>query len=330
MKILVTGGTGFIGAAVVRLLLDDGLPVRCLVRKESDFNNPGNLDGLDVEYAHGDVTDMDSVRRALDGCDRVIHLAAIYAIWMKDPNRMYRVNVNGTHKVLTACREAGVQKVVHVSSTAALGAHGKVPANEDAEFNMASVGDHYFISKFQSEQLALDFAAKGLPVTIVNPSVPLGPRDIKPTPSGAIIINVLKGKLPGYIDGGLNLIDVGDCARGIVNALSRGAVGRKYVLGNRNVSMKEFFDLIVKVAGRGRSPRIKFPVFMAVQSGYAEELVARFTGKPPVNTAAWVRVGSHYSWWDSSRAVRELGLPQTPLEKSIAQAIEWFRGKAYL
>ncbi|HEY5490261.1 MAG TPA: SDR family oxidoreductase [Gemmatimonadaceae bacterium] len=327
MKILVTGGTGFIGAAVVRLLLEDGLPVRCLVRKESDLSN---LDGLDVEYAHGDVIDMDSVRRALDGCDRVIHLAAIYAIWMKDPNRMYRVNVNGTHKVLTACREAGVQKVVYVSSIAALGAHGKVPANEDAEFNMASVGDHYFISKFQSEQLALDFAAKGLPVTIVNPSVPLGPRDIKPTPSGAIIINVLKGKLPGYIDGGLNLIDVGDCARGIVNALSRGAVGRKYVLGNRNVSMKEFFDLIVKVAGSGKSPRIKFPVFMAVQSGYAEELVARFTGKPPVNTAAWVRVGSHYSWWDSSRAVRELGLPQTPVEKSIAQAIEWFRGKAYL
>jgi len=327
MKILVTGGTGFIGAAVVRLLLEDGLPVRCLVRKESDLSN---LDGLDVEYAHGDVTDLDSVRRALGGCDRVIHLAAIYAIWMKDPNQMYRVNVNGTHKVLTACREAGVQKVVYVSSVAALGAHGKVPANEDAEFNMASVGDHYFISKFQSEQLALNFAAKGLPVTIVNPSVPLGPRDIKPTPSGAIIINVLKGKLPGYIDGGLNLIDVGDCARGIVNALSRGAVGRKYVLGNRNVSMKEFFDLIVKVAGSGKSPRIKFPVFMAVQSGYAEELVARFTGKPPVNTAAWVRVGSHYSWWDASRAVRELGLPQTPVEQSIAQAIEWFRGKAYL
>ena len=327
MKILVTGGTGFIGAAVVRLLLEDGLPVRCLVRTESDLSN---LDGLDVEYVYGDVTDLDSVRRALDGCDRVIHLAAIYAIWMKDPNQMYRVNVNGTHKVLTACREAGVQKVVHVSSTAALGAHGKVPANEDAEFNMASVGDHYFISKFQSEQLALDFAAKGLPVTIVNPSVPLGPRDIKPTPSGAIIINVLKGKLPGYIDGGLNLIDVGDCARGIVNALSRGAVGRKYVLGNRNVSMKEFFDLIVKVAGSGKAPRIKFPVFMAVQSGYVEELLARFTGKPPVNTAAWVRAGSHYSWWDSSRAVRELGLPQTPVEQSIAQAIAWFRGKAYL
>lgn len=327
MKILVTGATGFIGAAVVRTLLDDGLPARCLVRKESDLSNLG---GLDVEYAYGDVTDMDSVRRALDGCDRVIHLAAIYAMWLKDPNLMYRVNVNGTHKVLTACREAAVQKVVYVSSTAALGAHGKVPATEEAEFNMASTGSHYLISKYQAEQVALEFAAKGLPVTIVNPSVPLGPRDIKPTPSGAIILNVLTGKLPGYIDGGLNLIDVRDCARGIVNALERGAARRKYVLGNRNVGMKEFFDLIVKVAGRGKAPRIRFPVFMAVQSGYAEELVARFTGKPPVNTAAWVRVGSHYSWWDSSRAVSELGLPQTPVEESIAQAIAWFGEKGWL
>jgi len=327
MKVLVTGGTGFIGAAVVRLLLQDGHPVRCLVRTGS---NRANLDGLDVEYADGDVTDLDSVRRALVGCDRVIHLAAIYAVWLKDPNQMYRVNVNGTHKVLTACRDANVAKVVYVSSTAALGAHGTVPATEDAAFNMASVGDHYFISKYQSEQLALEFAAKGLPVTIVNPSVPLGARDIKPTPSGAIIINVLTGKLPGYIDGGLNLIDVQDCARGIVNALDRGMSGRKYVLGHRNVRMKEFFDLIVQVAGTGKAPRIKFPVFMAVQSGYAEELLARLTGKPPINTAAWVRVGSHYSWWDSSRAVRELGLPQTPVEESIAQAIAWFRAKAYL
>lgn len=327
MTILVTGATGFIGAAVVRTLLDDQQSVRCLVRKDSDRSN---LEGLAVEYAEGDVTDLDSVRRALPGCDRVIHMAAIYAIWMKDPNVMYRVNVNGTHKVLTACREANVEKVVYVSSTAALGAHGKTPADESAEFNMASIGDHYFVSKYQAEQVVLEFAAKGLPVTIVNPSVPIGARDIKPTPSGAIILNVMKGLLPGYIDGGMNVIDVNDCARGIVNALSRGTNGEKYVLGNRNVRMKEFFDLIVQVAGSGKAPAIKFPVFMAVQSGYAYELLARFTGKPPLNTAAWVRVGSHYSWWDSSKAVRELGLPQTPVEESLAQAIRWFREKAYL
>lgn len=327
MTILVTGATGFIGSAVVRALLADEQPVRCLVRKNSDVSN---LAGLALDFAYGDVTDLDSVRRALEGCDRVIHMAAIYAIWMKDPNLMYRVNVNGTHKVLTACREAKVDKIVYVSSTAALGAHGRMPANESAEFNMASTGDHYYLSKYQAEQAALEFAAKGLPVTIVNPAVPLGARDIKPTPSGALIINVMKGLLPGYIDGGLNVIDVNDCARGIVNALARGRNGEKYVLGNRNVSMKEFFDLIVKVAGYGKAPAIRFPVFMAVQSGYAYELLARITGKPPINTAAWVRVGSHYSWWDSSKAVRELGLPQTPIEASIAQAIAWFREHRYL
>lgn len=327
MKVLVTGGTGFIGSAVVRTLLDDGLPVRCLVRLGSDLSNLG---GLDVECAHGDVTDLGSMRRALDGCDHVIHLAAIYAIWLKEPNQMYRVNVNGTHKVLTACREANVRKVVYVSSTAALGSHGEVPANEDAVFNMASVGDHYCISKYQSEQLALEFAAKGLPVTIVNPSVPLGARDFKPTPSGALILNVMNGRLPGYVDGGMNVVDVRDCARGIVNALSRGVNGRKYVLGNRNVSLKEFFDLIVKVAGRGKAPAIRFPVFMAVQSGYAYELLARLTGRPPINTAAWVRVGSHYSWWNASRAVSELGMPQTPVEESIAQAIAWFAERKWL
>lgn len=327
MKILVTGATGFIGSAVTRALVQNKKSVRCLVRKGSDISN---LEGLKVEYAYGDVTDLDSVRRAVKGCDQVIHLAAIYAIWLKDPNLMYRVNVNGTQKVLTACRDAKVKKIVYVSSTAALGAHGKTPANESAVYNMESAGDDYFKSKFQAEQLVLDFAAKGLPVTIVNPTVPIGARDIKPTPSGALIINVMKGLLPGYIDGGLNLIDVEDCAAGIVKALERGKRGEKYVLGNRNVSMKEFFDLIVKVAGTGKAPAIRFPVFMAVQSGYAYELLARITGKEPLNTAAWVRVGSHYSWWDTTRAQKELGLPQTPVEKSIANAIAWFREKEYI
>ncbi len=327
MTVLVTGGSGFLGSAVVRALVSDGHAVRCLVRTGSDVSN---LNGIACERVPGDVTDVDAVRRAVQGCDEVIHLAAIYAIWLRDSGLMYRVNVNGTHKVLTACREAGVRKVVHVSSTAALGAHGKVPANERAEFNLAHTRDHYFASKHQAEQVALDFAAKGLPVTVVNPSVVIGPGDRVPTPSGALIINVLKGRLPGYIDGGMNLVDVRDCARGIVNALSRGQAGERYVLGNRNVSMKEFFDLIVRVAGYGRSPAIRFPVFMAVQSGYAEELLARFTGNPPRNTAAWVRVGSHYSWWNPSKAVAELGMPQRSAEESIADAVAWFKERSYL
>jgi dihydroflavonol-4-reductase len=257
-------------------------------------------------------------------------MAALYAIWLKNPNDFYRVNVNGTFKVLTACRDAKVKKIVYVSSSAALGAHGKKPADEKAQFNQAPTKDHYYISKFQAEQTALEFAAKGLPVVIVNPSVPIGARDIKPTPSGAIIINVLKGLLPGYIDGGFNVIDVNDCATGIASALEKGKRGEKYILGNRNVSLKEFNDLIVKTAGYGKSPAIRFPVFMAVQSGYAYELLARLTGKPPVNTAAWTRVGSYYSWWDTTKAVKELGLPRTPIEGSIARAVAWFKEKGYL
>jgi dihydroflavonol-4-reductase len=330
MTVLVTGATGFLGSAVARTLVQDGHTVRCLVRKGCDLSN---LVGLPLDYAQGDVTDLDAVRQAVQGCDQVIHLAAIYAMWMKDFSLMYRVNVNGTYKVLTACRDAGVKKVVHVSSVAALGAHsglGQPPANESVTFNLAHAGAPYFITKYQSEQVALDFAAKGLPVTIVNPTVILGPNDRLPTPSGAMILNVLKGKLPGYIRGGMNLVDVRDCARGTVNALERGRVGEKYILGNRNVEMKEFFDLIVRVAGHGKSPRIKFPVFMAVQSAYAEELIAWLTGKSPVNTAAWVRVGSQYLWWDSAKAVKELGLPQRPAEESIADAIAWFRGKGLL
>lgn len=330
MTVLVTGATGFLGSAVARTLLQDGHKVRCLVRKGSDLSN---LVGLPLDYAQGDVTDLDAVRLAVQGCDKVIHLAAIYSHWMRDYGPMYRVNVNGTHKVLTACREAGVSKVVHVSSVAALGAHsgpGRPPANETVEFNLARAGAPYFLTKHLSEQVALDFAAKGLPLTIVNPTVILGPNDRLPTPSGAMILHVLKGRMPGYIRGGMNLVDVRDCARGTVNALERGRVGEKYILGNRNVEMKEFFDLIVRVAGFGTSPRIKFPVFMAVQSAHLEELMAWLTGKPPVNTAAWVRVGSEYLWWDSSKAVRELGLPQRPAEESIADAITWFRAKGLL
>lgn len=327
MRSLVTGATGFIGSALVRELLARKQSVRCLVRKSSDTSN---LKGLKVQYAYGDVTDIDSVRKAIKGCDQVYHLAAVYAIWLPDFNYMYQVNVNGTQKVLHACMEAGVKKVVYCSSTAALGAHGKDPADETAEFNMHTTRDHYFISKYEAEQLAIGFAAKGLPLVIVNPTVPIGERDIKPTPSGANIINIVKKKLPGYIDGGINLIDVSDCARGIFNAMARGKRGEKYILGNRNVTLKEFFDLIVKVTGEGRSPAIRFPAFMAVQSGYGYELLARITKKPPLNTAAWVRVGSHYSWWDCSRAVNYLSLPQTPIEESIAKAYNWFKERGYV
>jgi dihydroflavonol-4-reductase len=327
MTVLVTGATGFIGSAVARELSDNGTKIRCLVRETSNMKN---LDGLYVEIAHGDIRDIDSVRRALKGCECVCHLAAVYANWLPDPGLMYRVNEEGTRNVLTACREAGIQKVLHCSSVAALGAHGKTPADESAPFNLNSTKDHYYISKYRAEQVALEFARTGLPVVIVNPSNPIGPRDLAPTPTGALIINLLKGKFPGYVDGGINLIDVTDCARGIVAAMEKGQVGEKYILGNKNVSIKEYFDLIVKVAGKGKSPSIRIPSWLAVFSGLGYQMLSRITGKPPVTSASWARVGSHYSWWECTRARKNLALGQRPLEESISDAIKWFEINGYL
>ena len=312
---------------MARELSEKGIKIRCLVRETSSMKN---LDGLYIEIAHGDISDIDSVHRAMKGCDRVYHLAAVYASWLPDPGLMYRTNEEGTRNVLTACRDAGVQKVVYCSSVAALGAHGKTPADESARFNLNSTKDHYFISKYRAEQVALEFARTGLPVVIVNPSNPIGVRDIAPTPTGALIINLLKGKFPGYVDGGINLIDVTDCARGIAAAMEKGQAGQKYILGNRNVSIKDYFDLIVNVAGKGKSPPLRIPAGMAVFSGWGYQMLSRITGKPPVTSASWARVGSHYSWWDCTRAREELNLGQRPLEESIADAIMWFETNGYL
>ena len=327
MKILVTGGSGYIGSAVVRQLLEGGGELRVLVRETDDLSNLG---GLDVELVYGDITDFHSVMGALDGCDRVFHLAAIYAIWLPDPKLMSWVNVNGTQTVLEACLRRGVEKVVYTSSVAALGAHGRErPADESARFNLAHTRDGYYLSKFRAEQVVLDYFRRGLPVVIVNPTNPCGPREIVPTPNGQLIINVIKGKLPGYVDGGINVSDISDTAKGHVLAMEKGRAGEKYVLGNTNVSVKEYFDLIAELGG-GKSPSIRIPSSVAVFSGYLYELLAMLTRRPPVTTAAWVRVGSQYSFWDSSKAVEELGMPQTPIRESIEGAIDWFRANGKL
>jgi len=326
MKTLVTGGSGYIGSAVVRELLDGGAKIKVLVKKNDDLRN---LDDLDVELAEGDITDFHSIKDALRGCDRVFHLAAIYAIWLPDPKLMYWVNVQGTKNVLEACLQKKVKKVVYTSSVAALGAHGRHPADESARFNLWHTRDYYYLSKFRAEQIALDYHRRGLPVVIVNPTNPCGPRDVMPTPNGQLIINIIQGKLPGYVDGGINVSDIGDTARAHALAMEKGRPGEKYVLGNTNVSVKEYFDLIAQIGG-GKSPSIRIPRPVAVGSGYLYQLLAEITRKPPVTTAAWVRVGSEYSFWDSSRAVEELGMPQTPIRESIQNAIDWFKQNGYL
>ncbi len=327
MKILVTGASGYIGSAVVRELLNGRDKVKALVREDGGLSN---LEGLEVELVYGDITDFHSVKAALKGCDRVFHLAAIYAIWLPDPKMMYWVNVQGTKNVLEACLQKKIKKVVHTSSVAALGAHGRErPADESAQFNLWHTRDHYYISKFQAEQAALDYHRRGLPVVIVNPTNPCGSHDLNPTPNGRLIIDIIKGKLPGYVDGGINVSDIGDTARGHVLAMEKGRSGEKYILGNTNVSIKEYFDLIAEVGG-GKSPSIRIPKPAAVLSGYLYQLLAEITRKPPMTTAAWVRVGSEYSFWDSSKAVEELGMPQTPIRDSIQGAIDWFKEHKYL
>lgn len=327
MTILITGSTGYLGSAVARELDRQQSDIRCLVRKTSSLRN---LDGLRLEVFCGDIGDIDSLRRAVTGCDTVYHLAALYANWLRDPNLMYRVNEEGTRNVMKACLEAGVRKVVYCSSVAALGAHGRSPADEEARFNLNSTKDHYYISKCRAEQVVAHYIRRGLPAVIVNPSNPIGPHDAAPTPTGALILNIIKKRIPAYVDGGINLIDVSDCARGIVAAVEKGRIGENYILGNRNVSIKAYFDLIVKVTGRGRSPFIRLPVGLAVFSGYGYQLLARLNGKPPITSASWVRIGSHYSWWDSSKARQELDLGQRPIEESIAESVAWFESNGYI
>lgn len=326
MKALVTGGSGFIGSAVVMELLKRGQPMRALVRSKG---KPGNLAGLSVELVEGDLLDRDSLLRALEGCDCVYHLAAVYANWLPDRRVILRANVDGTRNLLQACLERKVERVVYTSSVAALGAHGQRPADESAQFNLADAGDVYYLSKYQAEQIALDYASKGRPIVILNPSNPIGPRDIKPTPTGALILSVLAGKLPGYVEGGINVVDVEDVAIAHVMAMEKGRPGEKYVLGNANVSIRDYFQWIAEVGG-GKAPAMRIPLPLAVATAYVYEAIAAITHKPPLTTPGWVKVGSHYSFWDSSKAVRELGLPGTPVRESLQKAIAWFREKGYL
>ena len=327
MKTLVTGATGFIGSSVVRELLKEGAEVRVLVRESSDARG---LDGLEIEKAYGDVRDGDAVKSALEGCDVLYHGAALYAFWAPDNKAFYDVNIEGTKIVLNAALEQGVKKVVYTSSIVAVGSHGAdKPANEEAEFNLWNTGDHYARSKHLAEVEALRICKQGLPVVVVNPAMVIGVRDVKPTPSGKMIIDVVNGDMPGYIDGGINLVDVEDVARGHVLAAQKGMVGERYILGNENMPVGEYFKLIGEVAGV-TPPKLRIPYPAAILLGYGYQFIADMIKKPPVLTAPMVRTGSKYAYYDSSKAVNELGFPQTPVKTTIEKAINWFRENGYI
>jgi len=323
---LVTGGTGFVGAHVVRALLARGGAVRCLVRPGSRRDN---LAGLPVEIAEGDLTDPASLAAALSGASRLFHCAADYRLWARDPRDLARVNVEGTENVLGAAARAGVSRVVYTSSVGALGrtADGS-PADETTPVHRGELGGHYKRSKYDAERVAEQWAAKGLPVVIVNPSTPVGELDIRPTPTGQMIVDFLRGRIPAYVDTGLNLVDVRDVAQGHLFAAEKGRVGERYILGNRNMTLKEILGELARITGRP-APSLCLPHALPLAVSAVATGLARLSGRPPRVSLESVRMSRHRMFFDPGKAVRDLGFPQSPVEEALGRAVAWFREKGY-
>jgi dihydroflavonol-4-reductase len=327
MTALVTGGTGFVGAHVVRALIASGRHVRCLVRPSSD---PRNLAELTVERAIGDVTDVDSVRRAMAGCDLVFHVAADYRLYAHDPGELYRNNVDGTRNILIAAADQGVQRVVYTSSVAtlALSADG-VPADESATGSLDAMVGHYKRSKFLAEREVEAFCARGLPVVVVNPSTPVGEGDVKPTPTGRIIVDFLNGRLPAYVDTGLNLVDVRDVAAGHLLAAQHGRPGQRYILANENLTLKAVLQRLARLSGR-RAPGVRLPHWVPLAIAHVEAPLARLFGRAPRVPLDGARMAKKRMFFDGSRAVRELGMPQSPIDPALQRAVDWFVQHGYV
>ena len=328
MKTLITGSTGFLGSAILRKLLEDGREVKVLVREKSDTKN---IDGVDVEIAYGDLRDFDSLQSALNGCNVLYHTAAYYSLWDQDKRLIYDINVEGTRKILKAAQLKNIEKVVYTSTVGCIGLNkDTTPSNEDTPFDLNTLSNDYKQSKYQAEQVVLEFARNGLPVVIVNPSTPVGPRDIKPTPTGKIILDFLNRKMPAYLETGLNLIDVDDCARGHILAEQKGIPGERYILGNQNMSLFDILITLEKITGL-KAPRIKMPFWVALSAGWACEMISNnLTGKPPAVPLAGVKMAKYFMYFDSSKAIQKLGLPQNPTENALRRSVDWFKNNNYL
>jgi dihydroflavonol-4-reductase len=324
---LVTGATGFIGANVVRTLVESGATVRTLVRPSSDTRN---LSGLPVDVVYGDLRDTSSLRTALQGCHTLYHVAASYSLWTPHPEEMYAINVEGTSHLFQIALELGVAKVVYTSSVATIGlpADGS-PGDETILLAPSEAIGHYKRSKILAEQRALALCQQGLPLVVVNPSTPIGPWDIKPTPTGKIVLDFLRRKMPAYLDTGLNLIDVRDVAYGHLRAAQYGKIGERYILGCRNMSLRDILQMLAAVSGLP-APRLRIPYSVALATGYVSEWLAHWTHKPPMVPLVGVRMARRPMYFTAQKAVRELGLTQSPLEEAMRQAVQWFREHGYV
>ena len=325
MDALVTGGTGFVGANVVRELLAEGATVRVLARPGSDRRA---LAGLAVEIAEGDLLDAASLARAVAGVETVFHVAADYRLWVPDPALVFRTNVDGTRAVIAAATAAGARRVVYTSTVGALGLpRDGTPGTEDTPVSLGDMVGPYKRSKFLAERGALELARAGAPVVVVNPSAPVGPWDVKPTPTGQMIVDFMRGKMFASLDTGLNLVHVRDVARGHLLAARRGRVGERYILGHANLALREIWALLASITGR-RPPRVTIPYGVAWVGAACLECAARISGRAPQVPLTAVRMARKRMYFSPAKAVRELGLPQTDVREALADAVTWFRAHA--
>lgn len=326
MKALVTGATGFVGAAVVRALLKTGVDVRVLARRDSDFSN---LQQFKIDGAYGDLRDKESLRKALAGCGQLYHVAAHYALWARNPAIFYDVNVTGTKNLLEAARDVGTERIVYCSTIGAIGLPpGGGLGTEETPVSLEQMAGHYKRSKYLAEQEVLKLAKQGLPVVIVNPSAPVGEGDVKPTPTGQMIVEFMKGRMPAYIETGMNIVDVDDVAAGHLLAMEKGRIGERYILGTKNLMLREVFEILSRLTGV-KMPSVKLPRELVLPLAYLNLAFSWVTGIPPRIPLEGVKMAKYKMHYDCSKAIRELGIPQTPPEVALEKAVRWFRDHKY-
>lgn len=328
MKAFITGATGFVGSHVARLLAEQGADLRLLVRASSRADN---IAGLKADRVVGDLRQPDSLKKAMEGCEFVFHVAADYRLWVRDPQEMYRANVDGTQAIIRAAQESGVRRVIYTSSVATMGftQSGHI-ADENSPVTLEDMVGHYKRSKFMAEQIALEAGRSGANVVVVNPTTPIGEQDIKPTPTGTIIVDFLKRKFPAYVDTGLNLADVTEVARGHLLAMERAVPGERYILGGENLTLKQILDKLAALTGLP-SPSMKVP--HAVALGFAvfdQFFTGVIRGKEPRATVDAVRMGRKKMFASSAKAERELGYKVVPVESAIGRAVNWFQAHGYV
>jgi len=328
VKAFVTGATGFVGSHVARLLAEQGADLRLLVRPTSKLDN---IRDLRADQVTGDLRDPASLKSAMSGCDYVFHVAADYRLWAPDPREMYASNVEGTRAIIQAAQEAGIKRVVHCSSVATMGFTDQpIPVKESDPVTIADMIGHYKRSKFMAEQVALEAGNKGANVVVVNPTTPIGEADIKPTPTGRIILDFLKRKFPAYVDTGLNLADVREVARGHIRAMEHAMPGERYILGGEDLTLKQLLDKLAALTGLP-SPTTKVPHSVAYAFAWFDEFfTGRLLGKEPRATREAVKMGRKKMFASSEKAVRDLGYRVTPVEPALQRAIDWFRANRYV